>query len=67
MVLLAYVLTIIPSPLDGTILQYSAVQMCSVQMMESAMMGCGGPTVHACQVLQAAGKLHKKMNIKLSL
>lgn len=49
--------SVIPIPPGGTILQYSVVKMSAVQMMASAMMGCGEPTVHACQVLQAAGEL----------
>lgn len=40
----------------GFILRYS-VEMSSVQMMASAMMGCGEQTVHACQVSQVAGGL----------
>lgn len=47
----------IPTPPGGTILQYSVVKMCSVQMMVSAMMGSGELIVRACQVLQGAGKL----------
>lgn len=43
--------------LGGNILQNSVAKMSSVQMMESAMMGCGGPTVRAWQVSQAAGKI----------
>lgn len=46
-----------PTPPGGTILQYSVVKMCSVQMMASAMMGFGERIVRACQVLRGAGEL----------
>lgn len=41
----------------GTILQNSVEKMCSVQMMASAVMGCGEPTVRACLDSQEAGDL----------
>lgn len=47
----------VPIPAGGITLHYSVVKMSSVQMMASAMMGCGVPTVHACQVSQATGEL----------
>lgn len=50
-------LNMLPFPSGGTILQYSVVKMSNVQMMVSAMMDCGGLIVHACLVLQEAGKL----------
>lgn len=43
--------------LGGTILRCSVTLMSNVQTMEYAEMGCGELTVHACQVLQAAGKV----------
>lgn len=55
--------SLIPFSTGGTILQNSVVKMCSVQIMASAMMGCGVLTVHACWVSQAAGKLTFNLHI----
>lgn len=51
---------------SGPILLYSVVKMLCVQMMVSAMMDCGGLTVHACQVSQAPDVKWRSMSVGLT-